>query len=243
MAKAPPLIMFLPGLDGTGDLFAPLLAELPEAIEARVVQYPPDRSLGYEALATLIEGQLPATQPFALVGESFSGPLALMVAAKAPPGLAAVALVASFHRHPVPPWLAALQPMVSAIFSRPPPEFVVRHLLAGSDAPADLIAQFRAAVARVRPEVLSARVRAALDVDASDALAACRVPLLYLGGTEDRLLRRAIPDEIQTIHPSAEVRHLAAPHLLLQRLPREAAAALSEFCAPAFDGAPSRVGS
>jgi pimeloyl-ACP methyl ester carboxylesterase len=231
MAKAPPVVMFLPGLDGTGDLFAPLLAELPEAFEARVVQYPPDRSLGYEALASLIARHLPGTQPFALVGESFSGPLALMVAAKAPPGLASVALVASFHRRPVAPWLAALRPMVSAIFSRPPPEFVVRHLLAGSDASADLIAKFRSAVAGVRPEVLSARVHAALDVDASGALAACRVPLLYLGGTEDRLLRRAIPAEIRAILPSAEVRQLAAPHLVLQRRPREAAAALIDFLA------------
>ncbi len=225
--------MLLPGLDGTGDLFAPLLAELPEAFETRVVRYPHDHLLGYEALASLIEEQLPTSQTFALVGESFSGPLALMVAAKAPPGLAAVALVASFHRRPVAPWLAALRPMMSAILSRPPPELVVRHLLAGSEAPADLIAKFRAAVARVRPEVLSARVRAALDVDASDALAACRVPLLYLGGTEDRLLRRAIPDEIRAILPSAEVHQLPAPHLILQRRPHEAAAALRDFCAAA----------
>lgn len=221
--------MLLPGLDGTGDLFAPLLAELPRAFEASVVRYPADRPLGYEELASLVEGQLPARRPFVLLGESFSGPIALRVAAKAPLGLAAVVLAASFHRRPVAPWLAALRPMTRAIFSRPPPELVVRHLLAGPNAPADLVAKVRAAVARVRPEILSARVRAALDVDASGALAACRVPLLYLGGTEDRLLRRGIPSEVRAILPSAEVRLLEAPHLVLQRRPGEAAAALGDF--------------
>lgn len=232
MATAP-LVMLLPGLDGTGDLFAPLISELPGSFEARVVRYPPDRSLGYEALTSLVEGQLPARRPFVLLGESFSGPIALKVAAKAPPGLAAVVLAASFHRRPVALWLAALRPMTHAIFSRPPPELVVRHLLAGPNAPADLVAKVRAAVAMVRPEVLSARVRAALDVDASGTLAGCRLPLLYLGGMEDRLLRRAIPGEIRAILPSAEVRLLEAPHLVLQRRPGEAAAALVDFLARA----------
>ena len=49
--------------------------------------------------------------------------------------------------------------MTRAIFSRPPPELVVRHLLAGPNAPADLVAKVRAAVARVRPEILSARAQ------------------------------------------------------------------------------------
>jgi pimeloyl-ACP methyl ester carboxylesterase len=229
MAAAPLLVMFLPGLDGTGRLFAPLLAELPGAFEPKVVQYPPDRALGYEALASLVEAQLPAGRKFALVGESFSGPLAVSIAAKTPQGLVAVVLAASFHRCPVSPWLAAVRPVARAIFARPAPVFVLRHLLAGPDAPAALVEEFRAAVAMVRPEVLSARVRAALDVDASDALSACRVPILYLGGTEDRLLRRAIPEEIRAIRPNVDVRFLASPHLILQRRPREAAAALSDF--------------
>ena len=104
-----------------------------------------------------------------------------------------------------------------------------------------LIAEFRAAVASVKPEVLSARVRAALDVDASDELSACHVPLLYLGGTEDRILRSAIPAEILAIQPQADVRFLAAPHLILQRRPREAAAALSDFLAQTTSPPPPRT--
>jgi sigma-B regulation protein RsbQ len=39
----------LPGLDGTGDLFEPLLARLDASIEPIVVRYPLDETLGYDA--------------------------------------------------------------------------------------------------------------------------------------------------------------------------------------------------
>jgi pimeloyl-ACP methyl ester carboxylesterase len=131
----------------------------------------------------------------------------------------------------VSPGVAALRPMLGAIFALPAPAFIVRRLLAGREAPAALVEEIRAAVGSVRSEVLSARARAALAVDASDALRACRLPLLYLGGTDDSILRRDVPDELRAIQPGAELRFLVAPHLVLQSRPREAAAALREFLA------------
>ncbi|NUN50811.1 MAG: pimeloyl-ACP methyl ester esterase, partial [Candidatus Brocadiae bacterium] len=40
-----PVLILLPGLDGSGRLFAPLLAALGTGIEARAIAYPPDRAL------------------------------------------------------------------------------------------------------------------------------------------------------------------------------------------------------
>lgn len=205
-----------------------MLEELPGAFEPRVIQYPPDRVLGYEELVSHAEALLPSGRRFALVGESFSGPLALRIAAKQPPGLIAVVLVASFHRRPITGWLSALRPVVSAIFSRPAPAAPF-----GTFSP-DLMLRtrwlLRFAMRRPRfAPTFAARVRAALRVDATDALAACPVPILYLGGSEDRLLRRTIPDDIRKIQQAVEIRVLPAPHLVLQRQPREAAAALCQF--------------
>ena len=76
-------LVLLPGLDGTGLLFQPLVECLPDAIEPVVVSYPPDQKLGYEELLPLVLERLPAA-PFVLLGESFSGPLAVMAAATAP---------------------------------------------------------------------------------------------------------------------------------------------------------------
>lgn len=147
----------------------------------------------------------PADEPFVLVGESFSGPLAIHIAAAAPPGLAAVVLVASFHRRPVSPGFAALARFARLLFSVPAPRLAIRWLLAGLDAPKPLVEELQSVNAAVRPAVLAARVRAALEVDASRDLAASRAPLLYLGGAQDRLLRPGIPDEIRSLRPVAEV--------------------------------------
>jgi len=71
---------------------------LPPAFEPVVVAYPPDRVLSYERLTELILDTTPDKGTVVLLGESFSGPLALMVAARRSVGLCAVVLCASFVR-------------------------------------------------------------------------------------------------------------------------------------------------
>ena len=92
-------VVLLPGLDGTGRLFAPLLRALP-GLEPIVVSYPCREVLDVQGLLHVIEGALP-TEPYILVAESFSGPLAVRVAARRPLGLRGLVLVASFVRSPL----------------------------------------------------------------------------------------------------------------------------------------------
>ena len=221
--------MMLPGLDGSTDLFARFLARATGALDFRRVPYPKDRFLDYADLERMVWPQLPRGEPFAILGESFGGPLAMRIAASAPPGLVAVVLVATFHRRPARPIIARVSPLAPAFFRLPLPPHVVRLLLGGGDAPQDLVEEVRAVVADVPARVMAARARAALSVDASDALRSCPVPVLFLGGRGDRLLRREIPEEIRAIHPGAEIRLLDTPHLVLQRRPREAMALVEEF--------------
>jgi pimeloyl-[acyl-carrier protein] methyl ester esterase len=223
------LLLLLPGLDGTGKLFTRFVEYLPANITPRVVTLPMDRPRGYADLVASMRQRLPVRQRFALLAESFSGPIALHLAAERPDGLVGVTLVASFHRRPVAGLLAALRPLASLAFKRPPPGWAIRHFLAGSDAPAELVAEIRSAVAEVPREVMATRVHDALRVDATGALAACPVPLLYLSGSHDRLVRRALVREMSERHPALEHRELAAPHLVLQRQPREAAKLVSDF--------------
>src|SRR5271155_2151701 len=92
----PVSLILLPGLDGTGLLFQPLVAALPAAIQPRIVRYPGHRHLTYHELLPLVMDALPQSGPFILLGESFGGPLATMVAAERPPGLVGLILCASF---------------------------------------------------------------------------------------------------------------------------------------------------
>jgi len=227
---SPPLhTVLLPGLDVTGRLFSRFVAAGSGALDLHVVSYPPDRVLGYADLAALVRGELPADRPFALLGESFGGPLALRVAADRPPGLVGLVLAATFHRRPAARAIAALRPLSPAFFRLPLPPHAVRLLLGGEDAPDDLVAEVRAAVASVKGSVMAARAREALRVDASEALRGCPVPLLFLGGKHDRLLRSALPIEVRALRADAEIRMLEAPHLVLQRRPAEAMSIVEAF--------------
>jgi len=221
-------VLLLPGIDGSGRLFERFLAAGRGELDLRVLPYPRERFLDYPELESLVQGALPRG-PFALLGESFGGPLALRVAARAPRGLVGVVLAATFHRHPARPLIARALPLAPAFFRLPLPAHAVRLLLGGADAGDDLVREVQDAVSRVPGAVMAARARAALAVDASEALRACPAPVLFLGGREDRLLRSEIPDEIRALRPDAEIRMLDAPHLVLQRHPAESMRAVEDF--------------
>lgn len=230
---APLLTLLLPGLEGTGRLFGRFLAEASGALELRVVRYPTDAFLDYAGLEALVRRELPRDRPFALLGESFGGPLALRVAANGAPGLVGVVLAATFHRRPAARVVRALRPLSPAFFRMPLPPHAVRLLLGGDDCTADLVEEVRAAVASVDWRVMHGRAREALRVDATEWLRACPAPVLFLGGSRDRLLRSALPFEIRLARPDAEIRMLDAPHLVLQRRPAEAMRIVEAFLARA----------
>src|ERR1700677_2682366 len=93
-------LVLLPGLDGTGIQFRPLLPHLPKEIRPIVLSYPPDQALGYADLLPRVLSALPKDVPFVLLGESFSGPLAIMAAATRPSGLVVLILCATYIRNP-----------------------------------------------------------------------------------------------------------------------------------------------
>ncbi len=225
---APLPLVLLPGLDGTARLFDPVLAALPDSLRAVPIAYPTDAVLGYDELEELLAPLLPQ-EPFALLGESFSGPLALRLAARCSPRLRAVVLVASFVRSPVA-WPRLLGPLArDALFRVQPPGFAIRRWMVGDDASPALVTLVREAIAGVQPRVVAARVREVLRVDATDALLAIRVPLLYLAGGRDRLVSPGTTAELQRLLPGMEVAVLDAPHLVLQRRPQQAADVIAGF--------------
>lgn len=240
--REPLLTLLLPGLDGTGWLFERFVAAATGVLDLKVVAYPRDRFLGYPALEDLVVRKLPRDRPFAILGESFGGPLALRVAARRPPGLVAVVLASSFHRAPAPRWLRALRPFAPAFFNLPLPAHAVRLLLGGPDAPPELVAEVQASVAAVKGRVMAHRAREALRVDAGPALSKVEVPLLFLAGAEDRLLRRNIPNEVAALGRDVDVRLLPTPHLLLQRRPHDAMRIVEEFLRRVAPTALSDVG-
>ncbi len=230
MARRPKAIL-LPGLDGSGRLFAPLLTASPRAFIAEPLAFPCDRPLGYDALAALVRPLLPRGR-FVLVAESFSGPLAVRLAAERPPGLAALVLAATFLHRPLDPRLHPIRALVGArLFGLAMPAPVVRHFMAGPDAPDAIVEEVQRAVAAVPAEVLGHRSAEAIRVDVRGALAEVDAPILFLAPTQDRLVRRDAYEDVLAVRPDAEVALLDAPHMVLQRCPHASLARIEEFLA------------
>jgi pimeloyl-[acyl-carrier protein] methyl ester esterase len=181
---------------------------------------------------------LPCDRAFAIVAESFSGPIAIRIAAKKPKGLVALVLVGTFVHNPVrfvPTWMKSL--VGSYLFHIPPPAWMVRQFVAGSDAPGELVSETLAAWCQVKPGVHAMRLREALAVDARDDFLAVSLPMLFVRGTQDRLLAPSTVDALRRLRPDLEVAAIAAPHFVLQRRPTEAADLIANFlaCCTAVD--------
>lgn len=222
-------LLLLPGLDGTGRLFKPLLEALPSTLSAKVVAYPPDQQLGYRDLLPLVEAAANDLGQFVVLGESFSGPLALMLAARKPAGLRGVVLCASFIRPPIH-GLSLMKLVIGSWLFRIRPWFLLDYALLGRHGSAELKKLLHDSVYLVSPETKAARVRAIAAVHASKELRECPVPILYLRATEDRVVGRRNVGGIKAIRPDTQIVEFAGPHLLLQTRPAESAAAIEAFC-------------
>lgn len=222
-------LVLLPGMDGTGSLFDPLLPLLPAALSPQVIAYPPDQRLGYADLADFVLAQLPRHAPFALLGESFSGPVAAAAAARSTP--VALVLVCSFVTSPRP-LLRMLRPLLPCL---PPPGAFIGPLsmaLMGAHATPALRAALAGALGQVDPAVLKLRAAEALQADARASLAAARCPVLYLQAPQDRVVPRRCLSEVLRARPDSEVAAIEGPHFLLQTQPAACAGALASFLAP-----------
>src|SRR5437773_12428094 len=77
-------------MDGTDIFFRPLRGALPAWIDARCLQYPVSGGNDYLDLLPLVREACRSCDDFFVLGWSFSGLLALMIAAEAPTGLRGV---------------------------------------------------------------------------------------------------------------------------------------------------------
>jgi pimeloyl-ACP methyl ester carboxylesterase len=222
-----PVLVLLPGMDGTGDLFAPLVQALGPAVSTIVVRYP-DEPLDYPEHERVAVAALPTDRPYVVLGESFSGPIAVTISARSPAGLLGCVLCASFLRSPSP-LLGLLRPFLGLLPPQNIPEALAVPFLMGRFATAELRRARAEALKHVSPESLVARLRAIVSVDVTDEAQKIRVPTLYLRATEDRLVPRGAAAAFSRFVAHGHIVDVEGPHFLLQTNPLAAARAVSEF--------------
>ncbi len=226
--QKPTTLVLLPGLDGTDVFFRPLLAALPQWVRPHVICFPSTGANEYPHLLDIVRGELAGLSDFYVLGSSFSGPLALMLATAEPTRVQGAILSATFLRSPRPTFsrlrFAAVPPVAWAVRSgRRIPLWLAR----GRND------QFRRAKKetwrRTSARAAAARAAALIDVDAREYLRTCPCPVLCLAGTRDRIVPRRNVEEIVRVRPSVRVRMIEGRHYVMYTNPTAAADAISEF--------------
>jgi pimeloyl-[acyl-carrier protein] methyl ester esterase len=223
-------LILLPGMDGSGKLFGPLIERVGTEFDVEVIPYPTDQSLSYSELRHLVQAVLPTAEPFVLMAESFSSPLAIQCAAQRPQNLKAVILCVGFVSSPVRGWRRFLYSrMAPILLKRTLPNFAIRFFLAGTNATPTLLTEIRSVISLVKPEVLVHRLRSVLTCDARTDLSRIDVPILYLQAAHDRLVGQSCLGVIRRANPGVIVEKIEGPHLLLRLEPVRVAEAVKAF--------------
>jgi pimeloyl-ACP methyl ester carboxylesterase len=223
------LIVLLPGMDGTGIMLRPFVELLPNGIEVKVVSYPEDIYLTHQQLADRVRDILPSSEPYVIIAESYSGPIACLLAAHSVGDLQAVVFVASFASLPwgaIGRWIAKILP--TALFRARMPARILRWLLMDGATPA-MISEEQDVIARVRPEVLAQRLRDSLNANFAPLLRNSTVRIACLFPESDRLLGTRARRRFLAARPDAEIVTIAGPHSLLQCAPARSLAILQKI--------------
>ncbi len=217
-------VWLLPGMDGTGRLYRPLCSVLRADLRVRVIAYDAAHATYEELLAAL-----PAPErPVVVVAESFSGPLAVLLAQRG--GVSHLVLVASFVRAPWPVGLGVAR-YALAVLPRPP-AVAVRLAMLGRGVSETLVEELRDASASVPSRILAARVESIARVDVRAELAALELPVTAIVASRDRLVPRSRAEEPGRIARRGEIITLDGPHLLAQAEPGQVARVIERICRP-----------
>ena len=224
MSAAPHLVL-LPGLDGTGELFASLLDALDENITTTVVRY--GAELTFDEYVESASKALP--EQCVLIAESFSGPIAIAVAARHPQKIRCLVLCATFAVSPFRALLSAA-PFIPARLFRPNrllPALVDYFCFNG--VPVSLRPSPVSVLAAVPPAIMRARLACLAKIDVRALLPRIATPTLYLRASIDRIVSAQLSRELTSQLPNVTITEIEGPHLLMQTRPRECAAAIATF--------------
>ena len=147
-------IVLLLGMDGTGELLGTLSDQLSTHRPVQLISYPVDRPLSYDQLVSYVRERVPNDR-FVILGESFSGPIAIEIAAT-DPRVVGLVLASSFARHPLPTEFAVFARMLDLRWI---PTSVVVAALMGSAGTPKLRVHLREVLATLPREIIRTRAQ------------------------------------------------------------------------------------
>lgn len=151
-------LILLPGMDGTGLLFKPFLDIFTQEVETEIISYPCDEKLSYLQLVSYVHDKLPKSGDYALLAESFSGPIAYEVSKIASKRLKKIIFVASFIESPNKILCVTKHIPFYFLIPKKLPKFILNFLL-GKLSNSSLFDLMNNSLSKVSSEVLEFRIK------------------------------------------------------------------------------------
>ncbi|WGZ94346.1 MAG: alpha/beta hydrolase [Candidatus Thiothrix putei] len=219
-------LVLLPGLDGTGLLFQPLLEQLGHACSVQIIRYPPDQCQSVQILAAKVREQVAFDTDTVLLAESFSG-LVAMELLRQGIALHSVIFCASFASAPRP-WLLQLATVLplETLFRLPLPDFLLR----GLGLNARLVALIRQVRTQVSPAVFAYRLRLIAAAQHQPQEQCWEMPCYYLRAADDWAVPERCAEDLRRHFTKVDIIRIAqSGHFLLQSQPDACAAVLNRL--------------
>ena len=213
-----PTLVLMPGFDGTGKLFEPIIPLLEPHFNLTVVTYP---DLGsFNEYIDCAYHQLPLEPGYSLLAESFSGPIALTLMSRLQDQIGPSVLCSTFCRSPLQTMTEMLNQIPDQMFSLGAlgsfcfdvDDDFDEDFTDTQPIPVNVTAQLDGAVLKHLISVLSR-------IDVSALLPDIQTSILFLQGTHDKLVPDSHAQMIEQYLPNVHRVNLDGPHMLLQTNP------------------------
>lgn len=218
----PHTLVLMPGLDGTGKLFAPIIPLLKPHFELVIVTYPDLDS--FADYVDCVQNQLPAAPGFSLLAESFSGQVAVALMAQQSGQIGPSVLTTTFVRSPLATLTRMANQVPEQMFSIGAlSEFLLGVYEMKDEDPSETQPLPLNVMEQLDGKLLKHRISVLSRIDVSALLPNIEVPILYLRAMRDQIVSENDAQMIQESLPNVDRVDIDAPHLLLQSRPQQCA--------------------
>lgn len=228
--------ILLPGMDGTGKLFKPFIEQFTNPDDIRIISYPTDRYIPLDELVNFVTSQLPKNKPLIILGESFSGPVAISLASKSDLDIYGIILVATFAKYPLSIFkLFSRFIPLSLLFRLPIPDFLIRRYCFANFSTELLNETLRDSIKSNLPRVLAQRAHEGARVNVSNLLTEIKIPCLLISACNDKLVPDGAMQYLNTRLPDTRWVKIDGPHFILQTQPKACLDAIKQWLVNDFE--------
>ena len=154
------LLVLVPGLDGTGELFKPILKIIPKELNTLIIRYPKNKILTFKEIVEVAKKQIPENKSIIILAESFAGPVVLNLLKNYKFDVKKVIFCSTFSVSPRKKLLTLLKAIpLNSLLHLSIPNYLLKTFCVGKDASTELLDLVREAIKIVKPAVLASRLR------------------------------------------------------------------------------------